>query len=141
MKKKCSSCKQSNIPEKYFYTPSNITQADNTTVDQQLDIIFGYFVSNWKRLGYTPIIILRLLERGWDAVELRDVLTELIGEDFTEIKISEWIDRLEKKGVVFPGEEGNEPPLVDVLDSLIFNFVQQKAFKEIIDDGDETVQH
>lgn len=139
MKKKCG-CNREVINSEKSFCPSSSDRLTELTKDQQLDIVFGYFVSHWKKLGYTPIFILRLLERGWDASELREALIVLIGEDFTEIKMSEWIARLEEKGVEFPGEIGNEPPLLDILDSLVFGWVQQKSFMENVN-GNEEIQH
>lgn len=83
--------------------------------------IWNFFQENWKDLGYTPIIMFRLLERGWEPQELQNALVILIGKDFCEIKTTEWINRLEALGVEFPDDAVS---IVEILDRLIFAAIQ-----------------
>lgn len=85
--------------------------------------IFGFMLENWDSLGMTPVFLFRLLERGFTQEEIDYALTEAIGKDYAEIKVSIWIDRLEAKGVIIPDEV---PPLIDILYQVVFTLVHQR---------------
>ncbi len=79
---------------------------------------FTAFVrKNWNELGLTPIFLKLLVEHaGWWVELVDDCFRELVGEDYADIKLTEWIARLEEKGYEFP--EG-KPVLAALCEILI----------------------
>lgn len=72
---------------------------------------------NWEELGLTPVFLKLLVEHaGWWAELVDDCFRELVGEDYADIKLTEWITRLEEKGYEFP--EG-KPVLAALSEILI----------------------
>jgi hypothetical protein len=65
---------------------------------------FSRFVrDNWAVLGLTPVILRLLVEhKGWWMELVDECFRELVGEDYADIKLTEWIERLEEKGYEFP---------------------------------------
>jgi hypothetical protein len=104
------------------------SDSPNIPESDMYKIISLFVLENWKNLGYTPIITLKLLERGWEYQELQEALSFLIGKDFASINITIWIKRLEAIGIVIPEDD---VPFLDFMDLLILNYIQQKEFKEI----------
>ena len=90
------------------------------------EIMLGYTMENWKKLGYTPIFIYRLLEHGWTYEEIEHVLTGTVGGDYKEINSSEWIRRLEEQGVEFP----DSTPVIEILDRIMLVYLNQNKMKE-----------
>jgi hypothetical protein len=79
---------------------------------------FTRFVrENWDELGLTPVFLKLLVEqKGWWMELVDDCFRELVGEDYADIKLTEWIKRLEEKGYEFP--EG-KPVIVTLSEILI----------------------
>jgi hypothetical protein len=65
---------------------------------------FTRFVrENWDELGLTPVFIAMLVtHKGWWDELVDDCFRELVGKDYADIKITEWIARLKEKGYEFP---------------------------------------
>jgi hypothetical protein len=65
---------------------------------------FTRFVKeNWQTLGLTPVFIRLLVQnKGWWPEMVDDCFRELVGEDYADIKMTEWVRRLEDKGYDFP---------------------------------------
>ena len=85
----------------------------------------GIFLSvlreKWDKIGFTPLYLFKLLERGWTYQEICFVLGHTIGKDFTEIKVSNWMERLQNNGVIIEDEE----PFIQLLDRLMFCYLQE----------------
>jgi hypothetical protein len=72
----------------------------------------------WNKLGYNPILVFRLLERGFTGAQINEGMTKLIGKDWSDQKAGVWIDRmidggseLMKQSLLF-----DKPPVIDVLE-------------------------
>lgn len=89
------------------------------------DEVWGFTEWSWETLGYTPIILFRLIDRGWSYEEIDGSMRILVGDDYASIKASIWIERLEEKGIVLP----EDISLVEILDRLIFVIVAENTFK------------
>jgi hypothetical protein len=65
---------------------------------------FTIFVKrNWKKLGLTPVFLKLLVEwKGWWEELVDDCFRELVGTDYADIKMTEWVERLSEKGYEFP---------------------------------------
>ena len=87
---------------------------------QAFAIVMGLTMEGWGQRGMCPIVLYRLLRRGWSHEQVHSALSEAIGADYAEVSCTEWIDRLEKVGVEFPDEE----PFINILDKLIFLYWQ-----------------
>ena len=85
------------------------------------DIVIGYTKEHWGVLGYTPIILYRLVEHGWTFKEVNFVLKKVIGKDYANVNVSTWIDRLEDQGVEFP----ERISVVEILDRIILVYLNE----------------
>jgi hypothetical protein len=83
------------------------------------DVMIGFIGANWERLGYCPVFLARLMEMGWSPSDIRAFMTKIIGPDFAEVNATEWINRLEEKGIEC-SDAKDEPPFRVVLDRLLF---------------------
>mgnify|MGYP001608210728 CR=1 FL=1 len=64
---------------------------------------FTVFVKkNWETLGLTPVFLNLLVHKGWWAELVDECFSELVGIDYADIKMTEWIERLKIKGYEFP---------------------------------------
>jgi hypothetical protein len=90
------------------------------------DEVWGFFQEYWELLGYTPIILYRLMEHGWSYEELDMVLTKVIGPDYNNIKTTEWITRLEKQGVKIP-KDSEDISFVEFMDRIIFTVTLEES--------------
>jgi hypothetical protein len=88
------------------------------------DVVFQHVKEHWQCTGMAPVLLYRLLERGWSFQEIDKVMTFVIGEDYARVNVTEWLDRLEAKGTEFPmNEDGSDTiPVVEVLDRIMFSF-------------------
>jgi len=130
------------------------------TTDKKFhDILFLQLRDTWNTAGLTPLIILRLLEKGWSYLDLKCALEQIIGPDFKDIKVSEWICRLCKQGIktmeddetcfnclygcanskdhqacqaVQRDEDGQEMSFVEIVDRVIFTCFLHAAHREEI---------
>ena len=78
---------------------------------------FACFVKrNWPELGLTPVFLKLLVEwSGWWAELVDDCLRELVGTDYADIKMTQWVERLKDKGYEFP--EGK--PVLKVINDIL----------------------
>lgn len=78
---------------------------------------FGRFVrENWQMLGLTPVFLNLLVEhKGWWAELVDGCFSELVGKDYADIKITEWIERLKGHGFEFPIGK----PVLEVLHEVL----------------------
>jgi len=78
---------------------------------------FTRFVrDNWAVLGLTPVFLKLLVEhKGWWIELVDDCFRELVGEDYADIKITDWVERLEEKGYEFPPGK----PVIETLGEIL----------------------
>lgn len=86
------------------------------------DEIIEFAGANWKELGYNPFLVFRLLERGLTHSVIDRGMRQLVGDDWLDVNVSTWIDRIEEKYPdVFkdvPGT-GDSRPVVDILEEML----------------------
>ena len=86
------------------------------------NIVFDFFMMNWKNLGLNPVVLFRLLERGLSHDEIEFAMATLVGPDWKTIKVTGWLDRLETAGLVTIPAVGDTPPVADLLTEIIRTF-------------------
>lgn len=89
----------------------------------------GVFLSvlreKWETLGFTPLYLFKLLERGWDYDEICFVLANTVGKDFAEVKTCVWLERLKDQGVEIRDNE----PVIQLLDRLMFVYLELHGYE------------
>jgi hypothetical protein len=84
-------------------------------------IIEGDFTKHvkkhWDKLGMTPIILKLLVEGpiGWPPDMIDDAFRSLVGPDYADINMTEWMVRLEKAGYTFPDGK----PVIRILREIL----------------------
>jgi hypothetical protein len=91
-----------------------------TTVGRQIayneDDFTRFVRENWEELGLTPVFLnLLVAHKGWWEELVDDCFRELVGKDYADIKITEWIERLKDKGYDFPRGK----PVFSVLNEIL----------------------
>lgn len=85
---------------------------------------FTVFVKeNWAELGLTPVVLSQLTGKGWWPELVDECFAVLVGGDYADIKITEWIKRLEAKGFEFPAGK----PVFAVLNEILIETWGGKA--------------
>jgi hypothetical protein len=81
-----------------------------------LDDFARHVRENWGRLGLTPVYLRALVEQmGWWADLIDDCFGELVGLDYADIKMTEWIERLKGRGYDFPSGKS----VLAILDEIL----------------------
>lgn len=85
--------------------------------DEALEIIG----ENWSTLGFNPVFLYRLCERGYLHCEIDFVMKQLIGDDWASVNATTWIERLEAQGhpTIIHSCLYDTPPVIDILDEEI----------------------
>lgn len=77
---------------------------------------FTKFVrEHWEVLGLTPVFLNLLISKGWWEELVDECFALLVGKDYADIKITEWIERLKEKGYEFPAGK----PVFIVLNEIL----------------------
>lgn len=78
---------------------------------------FTRFVKeNWEELGLTPVFLKLLVESlGWWAELVEECFESLVGKDYADIEMTEWIERLTQKGYEFPDGK----PVIKILNDIL----------------------
>lgn len=77
---------------------------------------FTKFVrEHWEALGLTPVFLNLLVRKGWWEELVDECFALLVGKDYADIKITEWIERLRDKGYEFPSGK----PVFAVLNEIL----------------------
>jgi len=102
------------------------------------DGVFGKIGAMWDTLGYNPIFVYRLLERGFSMEEIDSSMRRLIGENWAEMKAGNWCDILACRGCI-PMQvslDTDSPPVIDILTAVISLDLEQAYMEEHEDELD-----
>jgi hypothetical protein len=91
-------------------------QAEADCTSPQWQAFVRFIGDNWDTLGYTPMIIHLLVRKGWYDEMIDDLFTLMVGQDYADVKLTVWVERLEKNWrIEFPDGK----PVFQILNELL----------------------